>query len=312
MDKKISVIVPVYKVEEYLCRCVDSIINQTYKNLEIILVDDGSPDGCGKICDEYAERDSRIKVIHKENGGPSSARNAGLDAVTGDYIGFVDSDDYIDPAMYEHMISFMQEHGADIVVCNYRDKDDNSKLAKEEVTVLNQEEALNERLVTNAISDSSCDKLYKSELWFNARFPIDRMVSEDSAVIYKVIFRAQKVVGLNKPYYKVFEREDSLTHKAYSPKWVYTISTYEEMVEFFNSKGLEKYKRIAEQKTVGAIFFNAKGYLESGCKDKTIKKIIKQKAKEVIKKYKSIGVKNKLKLLAVANAFFALKLIFGK
>ena len=98
---KISVIVPIYKVEKYLARCVDSIINQTYKNLEIILVDDGSPDGCGAMCDEYAKKDERIKVIHKENGGLSSARNAGLDIATGDYIAFVDSDDRLSSDAYE-------------------------------------------------------------------------------------------------------------------------------------------------------------------------------------------------------------------
>ena len=104
MSDKISVIVPVYNVENYLRRCVDSIINQTYKNLEIILVDDGSPDNCPVICDEYAQKDSRIKVIHKENGGLSSARNCGMDMATGEYIGFVDGDDWIESDMYKFLI----------------------------------------------------------------------------------------------------------------------------------------------------------------------------------------------------------------
>ena len=101
LQEKISVIVPIYNVEDYLHRCVDSIINQTYTNLEIILVDDGSPDNCLKICDEYAKKDSRIKVVHKKNGGLSDARNAGLEIATGEYIGFVDSDDYISLYFYE-------------------------------------------------------------------------------------------------------------------------------------------------------------------------------------------------------------------
>ena len=108
MQKKnplISVIVPVYKVEQFIHRCVDSILNQTYTNLEIILVDDGSPDRCGEICDEYAEKDSRIRVIHQKNGGPSAARNAGLDICTGEYIAFVDSDDYIEPDMLQQLLS---------------------------------------------------------------------------------------------------------------------------------------------------------------------------------------------------------------
>ncbi len=116
---KISVIVPVYKVEDILDRCIKSIVDQTYKNLEIILVDDGSPDNCPAICDSWAEKDSRIKVIHKENGGVSSARNAALDAATGDFIGFVDSDDWIEPDMYELLLQRTAETGKDIVVCSY-------------------------------------------------------------------------------------------------------------------------------------------------------------------------------------------------
>ena len=116
---KISVIVPVYKVEKFLDRCVESIVGQTYENLEIILVDDGSPDNCPSMCDKWAEKDSRIKVIHKENGGVSSARNAALDAATGDFIGFVDSDDWIEPDMYESLMMRIDETGKDIAVCSY-------------------------------------------------------------------------------------------------------------------------------------------------------------------------------------------------
>ena len=101
---KISVIIPIYRVEQYLCKCVESVLTQTYHDLEIILVDDGSPDGCGKICDEYAERDERVKVIHKPNGGVASARNAGLDAATGEWIGWVDSDDWTEPALFETLL----------------------------------------------------------------------------------------------------------------------------------------------------------------------------------------------------------------
>ena len=116
----ISVIVPVYRVEQYLHRCVDSILAQTYTNLEIILVDDGSPDCCGEICEGYAAKDSRIRVIHQENGGVSTARNAGLDVCTGEYICFVDSDDYIHPEMYEKMLFAQLEHQVDICVCQWQ------------------------------------------------------------------------------------------------------------------------------------------------------------------------------------------------
>ena len=119
MFPKISVVVPIYKVEKYLDRCIYSIINQTYTNLEIILVDDGSPDNCPKICDEYASKDNRIKVIHKQNGGLSSARNAGIKVATGDYIGFVDSDDFIELDMYEQMYKVAYENDVDLVMSDY-------------------------------------------------------------------------------------------------------------------------------------------------------------------------------------------------
>lgn len=115
---KISVIVPVYKSEKYIERCIDSILNQTYKNIELILVDDGSPDNSPKICDRYAETDSRVLVIHKENGGVSTARNAGLEIATGDYIAFVDSDDYIEPYMYEKMLDKAVKHNCQVVLCD--------------------------------------------------------------------------------------------------------------------------------------------------------------------------------------------------
>ena len=121
MDEKISVIVPVYNVEQYLERCVDSIINQTYKNLEIILVNDGSTDNSGKLCDELAKRDDRIRVIHKENGGLSDARNTGIEEAEADLIGFIDSDDYIDENMYELLIDNLRETNADLSMCGHYD-----------------------------------------------------------------------------------------------------------------------------------------------------------------------------------------------
>ena len=116
---KVSIVVPIYNVEKYLEQCIDSIINQTLKEIEIILVDDGSPDNCPQICDDYVKKDSRIKVVHKTNGGLSSARNAGIEIATGDYIGFVDSDDYIELDMYEKMYNIAIENNVDFVMSDY-------------------------------------------------------------------------------------------------------------------------------------------------------------------------------------------------
>ena len=125
MDVLVSVVVPVYKVEKYINKCIDSIINQTYKNLEIILVDDGSPDRCPQICDEYAKKDNRIKVIHKKNSGLGAARNTGIDAAKGEYIGFVDSDDWIMPNMYEEMVNCCENYQVPICECTISFIDEN-------------------------------------------------------------------------------------------------------------------------------------------------------------------------------------------
>ena len=125
MNDLISIIVPVYKAEKYLRRCVDSILAQTYQNIEVLLIDDGSPDNSGEICDEYAEKDSRVRVFHKPNGGVSSARNLGLKEAKGDYIGFVDADDYIDKTMYEVLLCNLIKENSDISICSYNQEDSN-------------------------------------------------------------------------------------------------------------------------------------------------------------------------------------------
>ena len=161
--ERISVIVPVYKVEPYLRKCLDSIVNQTYRNLEIILVDDGSPDNCGRICDEYAERDNRIRVIHQKNGGVSSARNEGLKIASGDWIGWVDSDDWIEPDMFEYLLENAKKSKADIAVCSrkewYKDRCILRKWEKD--ILLNTEEALRQLLEDVQMQNYLWDKLWQ-------------------------------------------------------------------------------------------------------------------------------------------------------
>ena len=195
----ISVIVPVYKVEPYLRQCIDSIINQTCRDLEIILVDDASPDQCGAICDEYAAKDSRIRVFHlPENKGLSAARNIGLDNAKGDYIGFVDSDDWIEPDMYEVLLKQVSE--ADIVECRTANKNQ----------IYNTKEALKALLKGN-INDVVWDKLYRAEMLKDIRFPEGRNF-EDVAVMHKVIAGAGTVIILNNgPQYHHMERVDSIS-----------------------------------------------------------------------------------------------------
>lgn len=213
MEELISVIIPVYKVEKYINKCIDSIINQTYKNLEIILIDDGSPDNCAKICDEYAKLDERIKVIHKKNGGQSEARNIGLDIAQGKYIGFVDSDDYIKNDMFEVLYRNLIEFNADISITNIIE----IKKRQEVIEKYNDIEIYDKTniipmLLNNHITNYLYNKLYKKELWKDIRLPVGRIL-EDMDVMYRILERADRVVCTNRSAYYYLIREDSSISK---------------------------------------------------------------------------------------------------
>lgn len=200
----ISVIIPVYKAEKYLPACLDSVLGQTYRNLEVILVDDGSPDNSGAVCDAYAAKDARVRVIHQKNGGPSAARNAGLDAAKGVYIGFADADDYIDPDMYRSLYERLRVAGADIVQCRHRDTlEDGSLLSvtpNVEDGVLDRESAL-KGLFSGPVQFVNWDKLYRRELFgelrFDARFPI----CEDMFLNYQLLKKSGRVALMRDAYY---------------------------------------------------------------------------------------------------------------
>ena len=198
-SSNISIIVPIYKVEVYLRQCLDSILNQTYGNLEIILVEDGSPDRCGAICDEYAQRDGRIRVIHQENGGVSAARNAGLEAATGQWIGWVDPDDWIDPDMFERLITAgeQEEEPVDVVICGgyeeyrYRQVPFGWPCRQ----LLDREEALQGLLEDRYMHNALYDKLWRRELYEGIRFPVGHTY-EDLAVIYRLYEQADRFLCL--------------------------------------------------------------------------------------------------------------------
>ena len=160
----ISIIIPVYKVEKYLEKCIKSVLDQTYKNLQIILVDDGSPDNCGNICDDYARVDNRIEVIHKANGGLSDARNVGLKAARGEYIGFVDSDDYVSNEMFENLYNTLISNDVDVAICNFYIVIDDKNIIKNAdngVEIYNKLEILKEILLDKKIQSYAWNKLYK-------------------------------------------------------------------------------------------------------------------------------------------------------
>lgn len=209
----ISVIVPVYWVENYLKKCVDSILTQTYTNLELILVDDGSPDQSGAICDAYAQKDKRVRVIHKENGGLSSARNAGLDAARGDFVAFVDSDDWIVPDTYEAMVAAAEKYQVCLVCAGRYDVVGSIQeigLCPEQEEVISGQELAGRIFRWDHMDSAAVDKLYGRELFEGIRYPVG-MLSEDVPVTWRIAVRAGKAALIPKPVYCYFHRPNSIT-----------------------------------------------------------------------------------------------------
>lgn len=213
----ISIIIPVYNVEKYLDRCMDSIINQTHKNLEIILVDDGSTDSSGIICDKYLQKDKRIKVIHKENGGLSSARNAGLKKATGDYIGFVDSDDWVSQDFYSYLYNLIIKYNAGIAMCDYFITDGFGipEIEKEEIKELNNNDLMNLFFRTKGERSNSSvwNRLYKKEIINDVQFP-DGYVNEDVFFSYFVFLKTERAILSNLSKYNYFINNQGITRGA--------------------------------------------------------------------------------------------------
>ena len=233
----ISVIVPIYKVEEYLDKCVDSIVNQTYTNLEIILVNDGSPDNCPKMCDEWSKKDSRIKVIHKENGGLSDARNAGIDIANGDYITFIDSDDYIELNYVEFLYNNLIQNNADISMGKQYVKYPNKTLntGSGNIYVLNPHDCLEKMLYGEDFDVSAWAKLYKRELFKDIRYPKGR-IFEDAATTYKLIDKSNMVVLNSQPIYNYIMRENSIINAEFKENKFELITSTFEMTDYINNK----------------------------------------------------------------------------
>lgn len=237
----VSIIVPIYKVEPYLRRCLDSIVNQTYTNLEIILVDDGSPDSCPQICDEYAAKDKRIVVIHKENGGLSDARNAGLDICKGEYISFVDSDDWVANVYIEILLKSITESNADIAICNFIKTSQNYTLnifnyQKSKSTILQPNQAVAKLWQSgeDAIFVTAWGKLLKTELYKVIRFPKGK-IHEDEYTSYKVLNAAKKISFIDIPLYNYYQRQDSIMGMAH-PNSIKLLRSQVEKYIFFKKK----------------------------------------------------------------------------
>ncbi len=240
----ISIIIPVYNVEKYIDRCLDSILNQSYKNLEIILIDDGSPDNCGKICDKYAIKDKRIKVIHKTNGGLSDARNKGIEVATGQYIGFVDSDDWIHKDMYKNLYNSITTYKADISCCKIiRVSDNNVSIPKKydsSISVYTKDNYMKKffKIKTQECVYYATNKLYRKNILANNQYPVG-LTAEDVLGTYKALIKCQKIVEINYPYYYYYYNPESLTSSSFSAKAFDTLEIWDRVVDITRSSNQE-------------------------------------------------------------------------
>lgn len=208
----ISVIVPVYKIEQYLPQCIESILNQSYQDIEIILVDDGSPDDCGKICDKYAQKDKRIRVFHKKNGGLSDARNFGIVKAKGDYLGFVDGDDWIELDMYETLLNLIEDNNAELVNGGvYYEYSNRSVIVPIIDRSFNNTIELSKSLIKGEINNGVWNKLYRKSCFSNLEFPKGH-VFEDVDIMYQLFLKVTSVVSTSKPLYHYRQkRKGSIT-----------------------------------------------------------------------------------------------------
>ena len=232
----ISIIVPIYNVEAFLPQCIDSLLAQTHPNIEIILVDDGSPDRSGQICDRYAAAHANIRVIHKPNGGLSSARNAGIDAAKGAYIGFVDSDDFVSETMFRSLLEAAVLHNAQIVACGRYLTDEEGTVTAQAFTLdrpkfYPTKDAMREILVSGQLDVAAWDKLYLAEVFDGIRFP-EGEINEDAAIIFNLLDRASGVVHIGAAMYYYRCRSGSITKSGYKPNKIQALEHAEQIQAF--------------------------------------------------------------------------------
>lgn len=241
----ITIIIPVYNIEKYLRKCIESVIEQTYKNIEIILVDDGSMDNSGEICDQYKEKDSRILVIHKRNGGLSDARNSAIDIAKGKYLFFLDGDDYIEKDSIEYLYNIITKYKCQIAIAQTqlvwdgkekikRNKDNCKR--EEKIKLYNNESALEAMLYNTEFTNNACNKLYDTKLFTNIRYPIG-MLYEDLATTYKLISLAKKIVLSSRITYNyLVDRNTSIMNSSYNSKRMQSLIFTNEIISFVKEK----------------------------------------------------------------------------
>lgn len=309
----ISVIIPVYNVEKYLKNCIDSVIAQTYKNIEIILVDDGSQDGCGVICDEYVEKDSRIKVFHKENGGLSDARNVGIEQATGKYITFIDSDDCVSSEYVEYLHELLTKNNTKISIAAHTVVSNKKRINFGEgyiENVLTTAECLERMLCEDGFSVSAWAKLYSKELFDGIRFPKGKL-NEDNGTTYKLILQCEKIAYGNRSIYNYYKRQNSITTSKFDLRKMDLIELTDKMCDEIDAK-YPNLKNATDKKRVTSRFSILRQMLvnklneEEMIIEKEIEKYIKQRKTQILKNNK-MDKRDKIALitLLLGRGFFA-------
>lgn len=230
----VGILIPVYNSEQNIENCLNSIVNQTYKNIEVVIVDDGSTDNSGNICDKYQKKDNRIKVFHIKNSGVANARNYAIKKCNSDYITFIDSDDYVDLNYIEVLYKIMRKNDADIVSCDLKYCTDLIKKKNEipkEIYILNKKQAMESLMYGKKISNGPTCKLFKKSLFSDIEFPVGKLF-EDLGTIYKVIDRTKKVAYINEKKYYYFQNYTSITHAKFNDKSLYILECGETIMNF--------------------------------------------------------------------------------
>lgn len=317
---KISVVVPVYKVEEYLDTCINSIITQTFRDLEIILVDDGSPDRCGEICEEYAKKDTRIKVIHKANGGLSDARNVGFEASSGEFISFIDSDDYIHPTMLQKLYEVCRKNNLKMAGCDFQYIFDNSDTVISGSTgiteVLSAEEFFLRIIDTHKFLEMTAwNKLYHRSLFANGvRYPKGKLF-EDQGTTYRFVFQNEKIAHVSEPLYSYRkQRAGAITSQNYSLREKDRIEMTSHMVEYVKKYHPNIVTEVITYKVINCNLGILNTMIKAGAKDKEmISELKKDTLKNMTYVIKSnvTGVK-KIQIVISAISFELYKSLFEK
>ena len=296
----ISVIVPVYKVEEYLDRCVESILAQTFTDFELILVDDGSPDNCPAMCDAWEEKDSRIKVIHKENGGLSDARNVGFADSCGEWITFIDSDDYVHPQMLQALFDAAQKFDVKVSACGFTRTKGEPLEQKQDLTanLWNAEDLYMQRNVNATVA---WGKLYHRSVVLP--YPVGKL-HEDEFVTYRILFKSANVAMIDAGLYAYFHNPRSIMQITWNPRRLDVILAYREQIAFFEDLGLENIRKMCIQNFMNNVLWQLEAASKFEEKKRKNVKLLKKWGRKILWRYRADKVFSGEKNIRIYKQFY--------